>query len=325
MRRIAYWVGSLAISAGALALATTPSSAQSWPQRTVRVIVQVGAGSGLDITARLFAERLAERWKKPVVVENRPGADGLIGTAAFVGLHDDHALLFSPAAPISVYPFIYERLGYDPVHDIVPIARAADNFIAVSASGSSKINSLGDLIALARAQPGKINYRTTAGAFPTLFAGFLKSNSLDMVQISYREEGLALQDLVNGRFQVMLSGISNVLPQVQAGNVRVLALTNQRRAPIAPEVPTAIEAGYPELAFEGLMGLFGSRDISAELRDRISADVRTVAADPVIANRLAAMGEVARGSTPAEFAAAIEEQRAKMAAIVKLIGANPTQ
>lgn len=325
MRMISHWVASLAISlVSGLAHSPAALSAEVWPQRMVRVVIPVGPGAGLDVTGRLFAERLADRWKKPVVIENRPGADGLIGTAAFVGMQDDHALMFSPAAPISVYPFIYERLGYDPVH-LLPIAQAADNFVAVSATGSLGINSLGELVALARAQPGKLNYRTTPGAFPTLFAGFLKSAGLDMVQVSYREEGLAVQDLANGRFQVMLSGISNVLPQVQAGNVRLLAVTNQRRAPIAPETPTAIESGYSDLAFEGLMGFFGSRATSAELRNRISADVRAVAADPVLTSRLAAMGQVARGSTPEEFAAAVEKQRAKMAGIVRPIGTKPAQ
>jgi tripartite-type tricarboxylate transporter receptor subunit TctC len=325
MRRITRWAGSLAISAmSGLALSPAALSAEAWPQRMVRVIMPVGPGAGLDVTGRLFAERLADRWKRPVVIENRPGADGLIGTAAFIGMHDDHVLLFSPAAPISVYPFIYERLGYDPVH-LVPIAGAADNFVAVSATASLGISSLGELVALARAQPGKLNYRTTPGAFPTFFAGFLKSTGLDMVQVSYREEGLAIQDLANGRFQVMLSGISNVLPQVQAGNVRLLAITNRARAPIAPEVPTAIEAGYSQLAFEGLMGFFGSRATSTELRNRISADVRAVAADPVLTSRLAGMGQIARGSTPEEFAAAVERQRAQMAGIVKLIGTKPTQ
>lgn len=300
-------------------------AAEPWPQRTVRVILPLGAGIGPDVTARLFAERLAERWKQPVVVENRPGADGMIGVAAFAAMHDNHALLFSPAAPISVDPVVREKLPYDPARDLVPITSAADTFVSVTASASLKVGSLGELVTLARSQPGKLNYNAAAGALPYLFAGFLKSAGLDMVLVSYRELNLAYQDLAEGRLQVVLSTMTGVLPHVHAGKVRFLAVTNKTRAPIAPDVLTAVEAGYPALAFEGLIGFFGPRDMPVERRDRIAADVRAVAAEPAVIDRLATVAQVARGSTPAEFAAAIEEQRVKMAAIVKLIGAKTAQ
>jgi tripartite-type tricarboxylate transporter receptor subunit TctC len=273
----------------------------------------------------LFAERLSERWKQPVIVENRPGADGLIGVDAFAGMHDDHALFFGPAAPISVYPFIFQKLGYDPARDFVPIARAAETFPAVSVPASLPVNSLADLAALARAQPGKLNYRTSAGAFQTLFAGFLRGEDLDMVGVTYREDSRAAQDLAEGRIQAMLTITPSVLPFVQAGKVRLLAVTNKIRCPLAPQTPTAIEAGYPALAFEGLLGFFGPRDVSPPLRDRLSADIRAVAAEPAIVDRLAAIGQIARGGTPAEFADAIEEQRQRMAAITKALGATPTR
>src|SRR5262249_8510573 len=160
---------------------------------------------------------------------------------------------------------------------------------------------------------------------PYLFASFLRSAGLDMIMVPYREFNLAFQDLAEGRLQVALSTLGSVLPHVQAKKVRFLAVTNKTRPPIAPEVPTAVEAGYPALAFEGLFGFFAPRTRPPGGRDRTAADVRGVAGEPAIADRLAAIGQVARGSTPAEFAAAIEEQRAKLADIVKLIGAKPTQ
>src|SRR5262245_26252876 len=325
MHRAHRWVQALAISVvGALSLAATPAPAEVWPQRPVRVIAPFGSGIATDFTTRLFAERLAERWKQPVVVENRPGGDGMIGVNAFVALRDDHTLLFSFAAPISLWPMLYEKLAYDPARDLVPVASAADTFLSVAASASSNIGSLAELAALARSQPGKLNYNAAAGALPYLFTGFLKSGGLDMVLVPYREFNLAYQGLAEGRLQVVLSTMGSMLPYVQAKKVRFLAVTNKTRPPIAPWVPTAVEAGYPALAFEGLIGFFGGRDLPAERRDRIAADVRAVAAEPAVADRLAAIGQVARGSTPAEFAAAIEEQRAKMAAMVKLVGIKPT-
>src|SRR5436305_9837999 len=144
-----------------LIVSASPLHAEQWPRRGVRLIVPVGAGSSPDVAARIYAERLAERWKQPVVVENRPGADGLIGTAAFVGAHDDHALLFAFASPMSVLPVIHATLPYDPGRDLVPISLAADTFGTLTAHASLKLGSLKDLVALARSQPGKLNYYST--------------------------------------------------------------------------------------------------------------------------------------------------------------------
>jgi tripartite-type tricarboxylate transporter receptor subunit TctC len=295
-------------------------AAESWPQHPVRIIVPFGSGSGPDVAARVYAERLATRWRRPVIIENRTGAEGLIGVSAFVGMRDDHALLFSPAAPISVFPYTQEKLAYDPARDFVPISSATDTFGSIAVPASLKVGSLAELVTLARAQPGKLNWTSGGGAFPTLLAGFAKSAGLDVVQVSYREQNLALQDLAEGRVQIVGTTLTALLPFARAGKIRLLAVTNKRRAPVAPEVPLATEAGYPELEFEGLVGFFGWRDIPAALRDRISADIRAAAADPILVERFTKAGQIARGSTSAEFAGAIEEQRAKIEAIVRLLG-----
>ncbi|HET7199690.1 MAG TPA: tripartite tricarboxylate transporter substrate binding protein [Burkholderiales bacterium] len=308
----------IASVAAAAALAAEP-----WPQRAVRLIVPIGSGSGPDVAARLYAERLAVHWERPVIVENRPGAEGLIGVTAFAGTRDDHALLFSPAAPISVFPYTQDKLAYDPARDFVPISSAIDTFGSIAVPASLKVASLAELVALARAQPGKLNWSSGGGAFPTLLAGFAKSAGLDVVQVSYREQNLAIQDLAEGRIQILVTTLTPLLPSAKAGKIRLLAVTNKGRAPVAPEVPTASEAGHAELEFEGLVGFFGGRDMPAALSDRISADIRAAAADPVLSRRFAAAGQIARGSSPAEFARSIEEQRAKIEAIVRLLGSRP--
>jgi tripartite-type tricarboxylate transporter receptor subunit TctC len=326
MRGMKYWSVCLAIGIiGALAFSPATSVAQPWPQRAVRIIVPVGAGGGPDLVARLFSLRLAERWNHPVIVENRPGADGLIGTAAFVTAHDDHTLLYMTSAPIAVYPVTRERLPYDPGRDVVPISSAASGFFAVSASAASKIGSLGELVKRARSQPGKLNYNSGVGQLPILFDGFLHSERLNMVLVSYRDMNLAVQDLAQGRLDVMVSTMTTASPAVNAGKARYLAITNETHSPIAPEVETAVEAGYPELAAAEMEGFFGWRDIPPDLRDRISADIQAIAADPALSERLAAVGYVAGGSTPAKFGAALEELRAKIASIAKLEGIKPVQ
>jgi tripartite-type tricarboxylate transporter receptor subunit TctC len=291
----------------------------------VRVIVPVSAGSATDSAARIFGERLADRWKQSVIIENRAGADGLIGVTAFAGTNDSHVLMYSPAAPISVFPAIHEKLAYDPTRDIVPIASAADSFGTISVSASSNLGTLAEFVARARSRPGKLNCTAAAGAFPYLLAGFLQSEGLEVASIYYREQVLAIADLAEGRLDCMVSTTGSLLPLVKAGKLRFLAVTNNRRSPSMPEVPTATEAGYPELWFEGLQGFFAGRDMSMELRHRIAADIAGVAGEPVIATRMAALDQVAHATTPAEFSKMIEIQRAKVADLIKRTGVKPAQ
>jgi tripartite-type tricarboxylate transporter receptor subunit TctC len=308
---------------GALALWATPLNAEPWPQRMVRFIVPLPPGTSTDLVARLFAEKLSERWRQPVVVENRQGADGIPAVSGFVSGRDNHSLLFSFAGIITINPLIYEKLPYDPVRDLVPVAWVADNFIGIAVPEMLKVNSLGDFVNLARSQPGKLNWAASPGVPHYVFAALQKSAAIELVQVSYRDFRPALQDVGEGRIQAVATGVALLLPQVHTGKIKLLMVNNRQRSPQVPEVPTATEAGYPELTFEGAVGLYGWRDMPIDLKERIAADVRTVAIDPVIATRVANMGSALRIGTPTEFAAAIEEQRAKIAAIAK--GMKPTQ
>jgi tripartite-type tricarboxylate transporter receptor subunit TctC len=327
MRRAKRWVRAVTVSlAGVFAISAAPAlAAQSWPQRTVRVILPNPAGVGLDVTARLFAERLSARWRKPVIIENIPGADGILAVREFVGRRDNHTLLYSFAGPITINPLIYERLPYDPALDLVPIASAADNFLAIAASAASKVGSLAELERFARGRSNKLNWAATPGLPYFAFGGFQRSSGLDMVHVSYRDFNQALVDLAEGRIDAAAAAVAPLLPYASAGKIKLLAFFNGEHAPVAPDVPTVAEAGYAHLSFNAITGFFGWREMPRELRELISADVQAIAADPAIKARLASMGSVARGSTPAEFAGAIEEQRAKVAAIATAIGTKPTQ
>jgi tripartite-type tricarboxylate transporter receptor subunit TctC len=322
-----YWMKRQSVAFAAALVATlvswSPLSAQSWPQRSVRMVVPVAAGSSPDVAARIFAERLSVRWNQPVVVENRPGADGLIGTAAFVSARDDHALLFSFAAPMTVYPAMQEKLPYDPVRDVLPVSVVVETFGAMVVPASLPVSTVPELKEFARARPGQLNWATGGGAFPILMAGFAKSAGLEMTQVSYRDQNVAIQDLAEGRIQVFATAMTAILPLVQAGKIRVLAVTNRTRSPFWPDIPTAIQSGYPVLAFEGLIGVFAPRGMSDDRRESISADIRAIAAEEAVAKRLGAAGQIVRGSTPAEFAAAIEEQRLNLAKTIQLIGKPP--
>ena len=299
--------------------AVTPSHAQSWPQKSVRLILPLGPGSATDVTARLFAERLAERWGQPVVVENRAGPDGLLAVMAFVRAHDEHTLLFSIGGPVTINPVSHAKLDYDPDRDLVPIAPASDSFLAIAVNPSLGVSSIDDLIKLAKAQPGKLSWAATPGLPQFIFAGFVKDAGLDMVQVAYRDFSPALRDISENRIQVAATGLLPLLPFAKDGKVKLLALTNRERSPAAPELATAREIGHPELSADGFQGFFGWRGMPDALRDRIAADVRAVGADPALGEKLAVLGQAVRIGTPADLAAMIAEQRAKIAGIAQAI------
>jgi tripartite-type tricarboxylate transporter receptor subunit TctC len=304
-----------------LAFLHSQPSAQPYPTRIVRFIIPYGPGSASDITARLFADRLNARWGKPVVVENRPGGDGLVAIGAFVAAHDDHTLFFGPAATFVVHPYQYDKLPYDADRDLLPIASVSTVVLAVSASPALKLGSLSNFVALARAEPGKLNAAAAPGNADFLLFGFLKSSGLQVAKVPYRDILQAPNDLAEGRIQMLMTSFAVVQPQMQASRIKVLAVSSRLRAPAAPDVPTVREAGYPALEMDGVVGLFAPRGTPLDLRERIAADIAAVL-DPIIRERLEATGQIVRVSGPAPFAGEIEGQRAKIAAIAKVLGAR---
>jgi tripartite-type tricarboxylate transporter receptor subunit TctC len=318
----------LLIALGLLApvmLWALPAAAETWPQRPVKFLLPLGAGAGVDIGARLLADRLSTRWGQPVVVENRPGGDALVAISAFVSAHDDHVLLATPTSSFTAHPYLHDNLPYKS-SDLLAIARVSNTIITLAVPTSLNVGSLADLVALARAQPGKLNWAGVTGALDFLFAGFLQHAGLNMTKVPYRNPVEAANDLAEGRVQAYLSALAIVRPQIEAGKIKPLAVTNKVRAPTAPDVPTVKEAGYPDLSLDGLVGFFGPPEMSSALRERIAADIgAVVAADPTIGQRLTATGQIPNVGGPTEFAAAIEEQRAQIAAIAKELGIKPTQ
>ena len=299
--------------------------AQGWPQRTVKFLLPLGPGSGVDIGSRLLADRLSARWGQPVVVENRPGGDGIVAIGAFVSAHDDHVLLMTPTSSFTAHPYLHDNLPYKP-SDLLPVARVSNTIISIAVPTSLEARSLEHLIGLTRGQPGKLNWAGVTGALDFLFAGFLHRHGLNMTKVPYRNPVEAANDLAEGRVQMYMAALAIVRPQLQTGKIKLLAVTNSVRAPAAPDVPTVKEAGYGELTFDGLVGLFGPSDMANEVRERIAADIRAVvAADPVIGERLMATGQILNIGGPTEFGQATQEQRQKVAVIAKDLGIKPTQ
>jgi len=313
-----------ALVVSAAAQSQTESQAQSWPQRPVRFIVGLGPGSAQDIAARLFGDQLSKRWGQPVVIENKPGADGMGAINAFTGAHDPHTLLFAASGTFTAHPTQYAKLPYDP-SDLVPLARVSSTIIAVSVPTALNVNTLDELVALARKEPGKLNLVPTPGTTEITFDNFLKTSGVTMTKIPYSDVTKALADLAENRVQVMVSGIAIVKSQVETGKVKLLAITNLKRAAAVPDLPTGTEAGYPALALDGLIGLFGPKNLPPGTAERIAADVQAVAADPSIGPRLAATGQQLDPGGTAEFAAAVDAQRKSIAATAKALGIQPVR
>jgi tripartite-type tricarboxylate transporter receptor subunit TctC len=302
------------------------ASAQSYPQRTVKFILPFGPASGTDITARLVADRLAARWGKPAVIENRPGGDGLVAINAFVAANDDHTLLWVPVGTFAVHPYDKDKLPYDADRDLIPVANVSSLFLAASVSTALNVNSLRELVELVRANPGKFNWATANGNADFLMSGFLKSNGLEMAKVPYRDILQAPNDLAENRIQLLSASLAIVTPLMQAGKVKVLAVTGRQRAPSAPNVPTVTEAGYPALVMESIGGIFGPRGMPLAVREQIAADVRAaVASDPTIATKLEATGQIVDVRGPNEFAAGIKEMNDQLAGIAKVLGMKAAQ
>jgi tripartite-type tricarboxylate transporter receptor subunit TctC len=300
--------------------------AQTWPSQTVRVITPFPAGSGGDITVRPYAEGLSKRWGKPVIVENRPGADGILAVTAVLGAADNHTLLYTNGGPLTSNPLVHgSKLPYDPARDLVPISSGADAFVALSVPASINVRSLAEFVKLARAQPGKLNWGATPGALDYLVPGFFRSSGIDLARVAYRDVAPAMQDLSQARLHLYASALATQRSMVQNGAINVLAVTNRERAPLMPEAPTAVEAGFPDLGFEGFLAFFGPRGMTTELRDRISADVRAIGADPAIAARFAGMGMIIRTNTPAELQQIVKQERSKIERFAHAIDGKPAQ
>ncbi len=319
------WAFSALVAASLALLAPAPgAAADAWPNRPVRFIVTLGPGSGVDIGARLFADKLSARWGQSVVVENRPGGDGIVAITSFLGARDDHVLLVSPVSSFTAHPYFHDKLPYEP-KDLVPIARISRTVVAVSVPTSLNVNSLKELEALARAKPGQLNWTTATGFTDFVFAGYLHTVGLTMAKVPYKNPVTAVNDLAEGRIQVFMPAYAIVRPQVLAGKVKVLAVTNHERAPVLPDVPTATEAGYPSLAFDGLVGLFGPPGIADDVRKRIADDIRAVGSDPEIVQKLATTAQIVSPGNAAEFTESIAQQQAQVAAVAKLFGNKPVQ
>ena len=256
----------------------------------MKFVVPIGAGSGADLGARVVAEKLSARWGQPVVVENRPGGDGFVALTTFTSARDDHTAAVRPDDDIRGASLFSQQAALQSTRPR-SVARVSSTLVAIASAPSLGANSLKEAFDKVRAEPGKLNWATTAGATELIINAFLKNAGLTMTRVPYRDAVQAQNDVAEGRLHLYLAAYAIVQAQVQAGRIKLLAVTSSEPSPIVPGTPTVTQQGFPDLTLDGLVGLFGTRDMPVALRERIAADVKEVLADATVVQRLTASGQ----------------------------------
>ncbi len=304
----------------ALALVPAFAIAQSYPAKPVRLVVPFAPGGSTDVFARLVTERLGETWPQPMVVDNRPGAAGNIGTELVARAAPDGYTLLMASPGFAINPSIYSKPGFDPLQDFAPVVYVSLTPLVVVVHPSLPVKSLPELIRLARAHPRKLNF-ASAGSSTHLAAELLKARAdIDMVHVPYKGTAPATTDLIGGHVHLMLDNIQAVLPHIRSGRLRGLAITSPQRASQAPELPTVAEMGYPGFQAASWFGLVAPAGVPDAVIEKLSRDVNAVLARPDIRNRMAAIGAEPGGGSPSDFRRFIEQELAKWNTLVKQIG-----
>lgn len=300
------------------------SPAWAWPDRPVKIVTLAGPGGGSDAVARIVAEGLTNSWGKAVIVENRPGADGIIAVNALLSAQDGHTLLFASTGVVTANPLLHPDLSYDAEKDLLPISLVVEDFIAVATS-PNLAQSLPDLIKLSHGRKELLNYATVPGP-PYLFSLALqRAADLKMTLVPYRNPLAAIPDLTASRVDVALIPLASVLGLGKSRLLNILAVTNFKRAPSAPDVPTVGEAGFGDLGFFGGLGFFGPKDMPTDLRNKIADDIRLIIQQPGIKQHIEEIGYVARDEGPAAFQAILRDQAAKWSDLLRLYNIKPTE
>ena len=306
---------------GLLAACGAAIAQTAYPSKPVTLVVPFPPGGALDIVARALADEMRKPLGQPVIVENRPGAGGTLGTGAVArAAADGHTILLGSVATHAIAPGLYRNLSYDALKDFVPITQVTASPLLVASSAKLNFATLPELIASARAQPGKLNYASTGNGTAVHLAGeMLKSTAnLDVVHVPYKGGSEAITALMTGEAAYMVVNVELVLPQVRGGKARALAVTGSRRLAILPDVPTLREAGFAGAEVTTWFGLFAPAGTPKAAVDRLQRDAATSL--QALKERFAAQGDETVGSTPEEFAVWVRSEHAKWGKVIKDFG-----
>lgn len=321
--RLLHWHAWVIVLAALIAL---PAAAQSYPSGPIRIVVPFPPGGGTDILSRLLAQKLNEAWGQSVVVDNRAGAGGTIGSA-FVAKStaDGHTILVMPAG-IAAHASLYKTLPYNPVRDLAPVSRLASGPLVLVVHPSVPVKSIKEFVALARKHSGEINFGSAgSGTLPHLSAELFNSMSkIRMIHIPYKGAGAAVTDLLAGRVPVYFMNILQSLSLIKAGKLRALGVTTPQRTPIAPEIPAIAEAGLPGYDMTNWYGMFVPTATPREVIAKLNAEVTRILKLPELGKRMDQDGMVVVASTPEQFRDFFARESEKFARVIETAGIKGT-
>ena len=311
--------------AALLAVFAQNAFAQAYPTHSIRLVVPFPAGGTTDILARAAAQKLSESLGQAVVVDNRPGAAGNIGADLVAkSAPDGYTLLMGTVGTHAINPGLYAKMPYDHVKDFVPVVLVAGVPNVLAVYPAFPVNSVAELIALAKSKPGTINFASSGSGTSIHLSGelFKTMAGVDMTHIPYKGSSPALTDLMGGQVQIMFDNLPSSLPLIKAGKLRAIAVTSLKRAPALPDVPTISESGLPGFEASSWFGVLAPAGTPAPIVAKLNADVNKWLQSPEAREQLLAQGANAAGGTPEQFAAHIRAETEKWAKVVKASGAK---
>ena len=304
----------------ALLVGVPHATAQGYPTKPVRIINPFAAGGGLDALLRPLAQKLSEGLKQPFIIDNKAGANGMIGSELVAkAAPDGYTLLAGTTGALSLNAIVYPKLPYDPVRDFAPISNFAESGFLLSVHPSVPAQNVQELIALAKSRPGELTYATfgVASSSHLLAELFSMAAGVKMVHVPYKGSAPAVADLVAGQVMLMFDSMQSQMPQVRAKRLRALGLAAAKRSAAAPEVPTLAEAGLPGVEGGSWYGLLAPAGTPREIVERLHAEVRKALAAPEVRERFESVGTEPLGNTPEEFAAQIRADIEKWGRVVR--------
>jgi len=300
--------------------ALAQSGAASYPERPVRLIDPYAPGGGSGLIARILSDKLSPIWGRQIVVDNRPGAAAALGTEMAVrAAPDGHTLIMGTSGSIAINPSIYPKLPYDPVRDLVAITQTSEQVSALVLHPSLPASSVKELIAFAQAQPGKLNFSSAAhGSTGHLAVELFKQLAkVDMRHVPYKGSGPAAIAVIAGEVQLMITNVLTVLPHIQSGKMKAIAVTSRERSGALPQLPTIAEAGVPGYEAMGWNGVFAPVRTPRAIVARLNADIVKVLNMAEVRERLATMGSTPVGGTPEQFGAYVKLEIARWGRVIR--------
>ena len=310
----------VAVAAAALPLW---AAAQAYPGKPIRIVVPVATGGIADYYARFIGIKLTEAWGQPVLVENRAGGGGNIGADVVAkSAPDGHTLVMGFVATHAVNPFLFDRMPYDPQRDFVPVAMVIEAEGLLAVHPSLPVNTVGELLAYARANPGKLSYASGGVGTSSHLAGelFKSMTKTYMVHIPYRGNSPAITDLIGGQAQLAFATLPTVIPHVRAGKLRGIAVIGSARSAAAPQLPTVAESGVPGFSVNNWIGLFAPTGTPPEVVRRLNAEVMRIMQLPEVTRRMEVEGERHTPNTPEQFGLFVRDEVTKWGKVIKDAG-----